>query len=221
MAKTYTWADLISYASQSYPRLIADSNGAMICDMVNSKIWSMADWRVSLVTMPPFYLVALNQDYAAPTVVVPSDFLGLRSALLIYNGTEPATVYPPLTVMRYLDKTYIQGRTKDISYQSDIGGFRIFPRCPSGIGVMDYQIECTYKKIPTRVTAATLMSTLPFEDQYFNVFLEGMKFYLKPVSQQNPQDYQNFMMSISAMAAAEAVNLGEQPIAPKEPLVSW
>ncbi len=221
MARTYKWSDLLTYVSQSFPRLQSDAAGALICDMVNSFIWNRADWRVSLVQMPPFYLVALQQDYVAPYVTIPSDFLGLRQALLVYNGTEPATVYPKLDVMRYLDKTYAQSRTTSISYEAEISGFRIWPRCPSGIGVMDYQIEAKYKKLPTKVTTATLESPLPFDDIYFQVYVEGMKYFLKPVAQQTDQDLARFLGAIDVMAAREAVNLGEQPLAPADPLVGW
>ncbi len=221
MANTYTWSDLITYVGASNPRLQADAAGALICDLVNSFIWDKADWRVSLKTMPPFYLVALTQDYVAPTTVVPTDFLGLRSALLVYNGTEPATTYPPLKVLRYLQKTYAQGRTQSISYESELQGFRIFPRCPSGIGVMDYQIECTYKCLPTKVTTATLMNTLPFDDVYFGTYVEGMKYFLKPASQQSDQDLFRFLEAIERMAEHEAINLGSQDISPAEPLVGW
>ncbi len=227
MAKTYTWSDLITYTSQSFPRLVADAAGAIICDQVNSYIWDKYDWRVSLKQMAPFYLVALTQDYASPTMVLPTDFLGLRDALLVYNGTEPATTYPPLKVMRYLQKTYAQGRTQSVSYEPEIGpdgtggGIRIFPRCPSGIGVMDYQLECKYKCNPTKVTTATLMSTLPFDDQYFSVYVEGMKYFLKPSAQQTDADLGRFLNAIDMMAAHEAINLGEQPLSPAEPLVGW
>ncbi len=207
--------------SQSFPRLQADAAGALICDMTNSFIWNRADWRVSLVQMPPFYLVALQQDYVAPYVTIPSDFLGLRQALLVYNGTEPATTYPALDVKRYLDKTYAQSRTTSISYEAEISGFRIWPRCPSGIGVMDYQIEAKYKKLPTKITAATLEATIPFDDIYFQTYVEGMKYFLKPAAQQNDQDLARFIGSIDVMAAREAVNLGEVSLAPAEPLVGW
>ncbi len=221
MASTYSWSDLITFVGQSFPRLQADAAGALICDLMQSAIWDKADWRFALKTMPPFYLVGIQQDYVAPSVVVPTDFLGLRSALLVYNGTEPATTYPPLKVLRYLQKTYAQGRTQSISYESELGGFRIFPRCPSGIGVMDYQIECTYKKNPVKVTTATLMNTMPWDDQYMGVAVEGMKYFLKPSAQQTDADLQRFLAAIEGMAEHEAINLGDQPISPAEPLVGW
>lgn len=221
MASTYKWSDLLTYVSQSYPRLQSDASGALVCDMVHSFVWGKADWRISLVQMAPFYLVATQQDYVAPYVAVPSDFLGLRSALLVYNGTEPATTYPPLKILRYLDKTYAMSRPTSISYEAELSGFRIYPRCPSGIGVMDYQIEAKYKKNPTKVTTATLESAMPFDDQYFPIYVEGLKYFLKPTAQQSDADLSRFLGAIEVMAAHEAVNLGDQPLSPNEPLVGW
>lgn len=221
MARTYTYSNLLTYVGASYPRLQQDAAGALLCDMTNSYIWAAADWRVSLVPMEPFYLVANQQDYISPYVEIPTDFLGLRTATLVYNGTEPATTYPPLKVLRYLPKTYAMTRPDSISWQSDINGFRVYPRVPSGIGVMDYQIECVYKKNPTKVTSLTLETALPFDDQYFGCYVEGLKYYLKPAVQQTDQDLMRFHNAIQEMASAEAVNLGDQSISPSEPLVGW
>jgi len=86
---------------------------------------------------------------------------------------------------------------------------------------MDYQLECKYKKTPTKVTNATLMSVLPFDDAYFQAFVHGMKYFLKPAAQQSDQDLMRFQAEIDKMKAFEAVNLGEQPLSPAEPLVGW
>jgi hypothetical protein len=211
----------VTYVGQSYPRLQADAAGALLCDMVNSFIWSKADWRVSLETMTPFYLVSQQQDYTAPALTLPTDFLGLRSAILISNLNDPPIIYPPLHIKRFLQKTTVQSRPTSISYEAAIQGFRVFPRSPSAIGVMDYQIECTYKKNPVKVTVSTLMNTLPFDDQYFPVYVEGMKYFLKPPAAQSDADLMRFLASIETMAAHEAVNLGTSDLAPAEPLVNW
>jgi len=221
MASSYRWQDLLNFVAQSSPRLIADANGAMLCDLVNSAVWGRADWRVSLKKLPPFYLIPLQQDYVSPYIAMPTDFLGLRSGTLTMNATEPPSTYPPLDVDRYLLLTYAQSRPTAISYEQTTGGLRVFPRPPSGIGPMDYQIECNYKTNPTKVTAANLASTGPaFDDQYANVFIEGLKYWAKPASQQRPEELANFIGMVDVMASHEALNLGEQPIHPREPLVS-
>jgi hypothetical protein len=221
MASTYRWTDMISVVGQSNPRLTTDAHGAILCDLVHSCIWGRADWRIALAKVPPFYLIPLQQDYVAPYISMPTDFLGLRSGTLTFNGTEPPSTYPPLMVDRYLLLTYAQSRPTSISYESTTGGLRIYPRPPSGIGAMDYQIECSYKKNPTKVTAATLANSgPPFDDQYFHVYVEGLKYFAKPAAQQRPEELVNFIGLIDMMIAHEAVNLGEQNLSPRESLVS-
>lgn len=222
MASSYRWVDLINYVAQSSPRLVADANAALLCDMVNSFIWAKADWRISLAKIPPFFVVPLQQDYVSPYISMPTDFLGLRAGTLTYNGTEPPLTYPPLMIDRYLSLTYSQGRIESLSYEASTGGIRVYPRPVSGIGPMDWQVECTYKKNPAKVTAATLASLgPPFDDQYFNTYVEGLKYWIKPASQQKQEDMANFIGMIDVMAAHEAVNTGDQPLSPRTPLVSW
>lgn len=228
MSSTYTWSTLISYVSQSHPRLTADANGALLCDLVQSFVWGRADWRVSLVKLSPFYLIPLMQDYANPYINMPSDFLGLRAGTLTYNANEPPSTYPPLMVDRYLSLTNGQSRPTSISYEPTItvagvtvGGIRIYPRPPSGIGPMDYQIECTYKKNPPKITTDTLLTPIPWDDQYFNVMAEGMRYFIKPVSQQDDRDLSRLISMADIMASHENVNLGEQNVHPREALVDW
>lgn len=218
---SYRWSDVLNYVGQSNPRLTTDANGALIMDLVNSFIWGRADWRISLKKIAPFYMVPLQQDYVAPYINMPNDFLGLRSATLTYNECEPPTTYPPLMIDRYLSLTYAQTRPTSISYEQTTGGLRLYPRPPSGIGPMSYQVECTYKTNPVKVTSANLFGAMPFDDQYFNVFAEGCKYFCKPASMQSDQDLNRLIGMVDIMAAHEAINLGDMPLSPREPLVGW
>lgn len=214
----YQFLDLLNYVSQDFPRLQADGYGAMMLDQCQSMIWNSADWRVALSKLAPFYVVPLEQDYIAPLIAIPTDFLGLRTADLVYNGTEPPYRYPPMTVDRWLPLTPFQGMPTAISYEPTVSGFRLHPRPPSGVGPMDYQIEATYKKRPTKVTANTLTTALPFDDVYFSVWVAGLRAIMK----KSPEELTAFMRGpLADMRAAEAINLGEQPIAPAQALVFW
>jgi len=221
MAQTYKWSDLIGFVTQSNPRLQMDAAGAIVCDCVSSFIWSRADWRISLKKLPPFFLVPLVQDYVTPYINMPTDFLGLRSATLTYNATEPPSTFPPLMVDRYLSLTSAQGRTTNISYESTTGGLRVYPRPPSGgFGPMDWQVEATYKTNPPKVTVDKLANTvIPWDDQYFHVLSEGLRYFIKPSSQQSDQDLTRFIAMIDNMASEENVNLGDMSLHPEHPLV--
>lgn len=217
MAATYTWQDAINVVAARNPRLIEGNTGVLIADQAASEIWNFADWRWSLAKVAPFFMVPAIQDYVTPYISIPTDFLGLRSADLVYNGTEPATRYPPLTIDRFLPITYVMTRPTAISFEATTSGFRLHPRPPSGIGPMDYQIECTYKKLPVKITAASLTGVLPFADTYFSVAVAAVRaFYTE-----KREDKEELKVRLADMASEETVNLGEQPLSPREPLVGY
>lgn len=217
MARTYTYTDLLALVGSRFPRLLSDNGAAPLLDVVNSTIWNSADWRVSLAKAAPFYLAPLEQEYGAPNVSIPADFLGLRTADLVNNTTEPALRFPPMTIAKWLPITHQQDRPNAISYEPTTSAWRIHPRPPSGIGAMDWQIEATYKKLPVKVTSVTLNGTLPHDDIYLYVYLDGVTWIMS----KTPQDRAAFDASIRRMADEEAVNLGQQFLAPANPLVGW
>lgn len=225
MASTYSYADVVNYVGHEFPKLMMDSFGPMLVDQANSIIWNAEDWRISLGTISPFFLVPEQQDYGAPDVVIPSDFYGLRAADLVYNATKPAMRYPPMEIKRYLNVTNWEGRPAEISYEAQVGKFRVNPRPSSAFGASKWQIECVYKKNPTRISATSLQSSkIPFDDKYFNVFIEALRY----VSMSHAKDYKGAMEQqqvmnywIAKMASEEAINLGNQTIAPSQPLAYW
>lgn len=216
MAGTYSWQDALNFTAQKQQRITEGGAGVLIADQANAAIWNVADWRWSLKKGTPFFMIPSVQDYVSPYISFPADFLGLRSADLVYNGTEPATRWPPLTIDRYLPLTYAMARPTAMSYEATTGGFRLHPRPPNGIGPMDYQIEWTYKTLPGKVTGATLASSaLPFADTYFDVAVAA----IRAVYTESERDVAEFARKVSNMASFEAINLGEQPLSPREPLV--
>jgi hypothetical protein len=177
MASTYTYGDSIAMVATVSPRAMQENNGAMLCDKAVSMIWSAADWRQSLTTLPPFYLTPGDQDYGAPMSVVPSDFLGLRQAYVTYLGQEPPSHGNLLEVRSHLDLTHEENEPTLISYLADARRFRIWHRFPNSCEVAKYMVEGTYKKAHTKVVADNLNSVaLPFDDDYFRVFCEVLKY---------------------------------------------
>lgn len=226
MGNTYTWQDGVNLVGQTYPRLMSVQNGAMIVDQTQSFIWGYADWRFSLVPMSPFFLVPGQQDYGPPNVPIPTDFLGIRKADLVYNITQPPFHYPPLVVDRVLYPTAWQGRPEAICWEPTTSVFRVFPRIPLGIGPTDYQIELTYKKLPVKVSASTMGQTMPWDDIYFGVYCEGLRWqYLQsqpgvPLNDKQAQ-YVVFMQQLDHMAANESLNLGNDGEHPNEAWADW
>ncbi len=227
MASTYSYTDVADMVAQGMPSLARQGNIAMLLDATNSWIWNFQDWRQSLVKLQPWFLAPGQQDYKAPNAPIPSDFLGLRKAELVYTLTQPPFHYPPLDCDRVLYATAWQGRPEAICYEPSIQAWRMFPRVPLGIGPTDYQVEIVYKKLPTKVTAANMgVLTLPWEDSYLPVFETGLRWRAMastPGASRNDVQalYGEFLRELNRMAANEAVNLGDESLHPDQGWADW
>lgn len=233
MSITYTFTDLTNAGQRVLPRSVESDAAAFICNIAMNEIWQKYDWRESLVTLPPFYLIPNEQDHGAPAVAVPADFLGLRQAYLVHLLATP--VYrQPMTPLKDLGLTTSYGLPGQIGYQADKAAFRVFPRVPMNIGAPDWCIQGVYKNRPTKLTAANMSSTLlPFDDLYFSNMLAVYKWagYVMAGDQRaggiqtNKQGnsvytgaYAEAHDAIDRMAMTEGVELGDVNIAPSEAL---
>lgn len=232
MAITYKYSDVLNIVSPTVSRNVEDATAAYACNIVTNEIWKRYDWRVSLGTLPPFYLTPYKQDYGAPAVAVPTDFMGLRQVFFMNYASTPASYYP-LTVVKDLELTSRYALPRNISYQPDTQSFRVHPRTPAGIGAPYYLIGGTYKKLPTKVTPTTLSSlALPFDDIYLNVWVEGLKWVFWTINgdprsgavsaQGGSVAMQGqravFEQAIIEMATNEGLEAGDIAIAPSEGL---
>jgi len=233
MALTHTYADALNFLQPQIPAVTQDQKAATICNIGTNLIWNAADWRETIEVLPPFWLSPWVQDYGAPLVVVPSDFLGLRTAVLTDLSSIPPAKYP-LRVMRFLEPTHMKTLPHAISYEPSVNSFRVFPRTPGGLGASRWKIDGTYKKRPALVTATNYTSTaLPFDDLYFQVWLEVLRWagfsavgdqragaaVVRPNgSVQYSGQLATAMAFINGMAANEGFNLGDTSVAPSEGL---
>lgn len=230
----YTFADILNVAGRKFPKTLSDDLGPVLCNLTQDYIWDKYDWRASLTTLPPFYLAPSVQDYGAPAVVIPTDYYGLRTANLLATNTTPVSVIP-LKIIKDLQPTHIRYLPHAISYVSDLAAFRIFPRCPDNVGSPTYLIGGTYKNRLARVTAADMKTaTLPLDDNYFEMFVETMKYiaYVMDGDQRAGQITINnrgeFTTTgqagvakalIDWAASCEGLEMGDPEISPSEPLV--
>src|SRR5574343_2111303 len=83
MGRTYTWADAMIRVGGQYARNVEDANAIFAANEAQFLIWDAYDWRETLEELTPFWLIANEQDYGAPTAVIPSDFQALRRAYLV------------------------------------------------------------------------------------------------------------------------------------------
>ncbi len=142
----------------------------MAADMVNSIIWNAFPWRWSQVAMTPIPLVDGTQDYT----FAPSDYMRLVGARLTLTSATP-DVSDELTVVKNLtpdlSKAGFRSGLTLISYNKPLTKLRINQAAAIASGVT-VQIDGEYQKQPAKIT--TIGATLPFPDQYFNVFCDGL-----------------------------------------------
>lgn len=231
---TIYYADVLSIVSRHMGRMIEDSNAAYLCNVATNKIWTQYDWRESLATLPPFYLIPGEQDHGTPAASVPSDFMGLRKAFLVHlTGSIPT--YTPITPVRDLEVTHVRDLPHAIGYVPAVSAFRVFPRVPSGISAPNYAISGEYKKRPVKVSANSLASTLlPFDDIYVQVMVEAVK-WAALNSAGDPRagevgmqrgvpvfsgQLAKMLAAIEEMAQNEGLEGGDPIVKPAEPLVT-
>lgn len=231
---TYTWNDVMNIAGRKWSRSNQDDLSAHLCNITLNWVWDKYDWRESLTTLPPFYLVPSVQDYGAPQIAIPSDFYGLRYANLVRLDATPPTRIP-LDVIKDLLPTHIRYLPHAIGYVSDRHAFRIFPRVPDNVGSPTYMIEGQYKNRPSLITAGNMATTfLPFDDIYLEMWIETLKWVAWTVDS-DPRagaitvSNGNLVATgqaavmrdmIDWVASREGLELGEPTISPAEPLVS-
>ncbi len=233
MSQTYTYADALNFIRTQVPATTEDQKAATICNIGTNLFWNAFDWRETIEVLPPFWLTPWVQDYGAPLVTVPADFLGLRTAQLTDLSAVPPAKHP-LKVLKFLEPTHMKSLPHAISYEPSVNSFRVFPRVPNSLGASRFKIDGTYKKRPTLVTAANYTSTLlPFDDLYFQVWLEVLRWAALSATGndragsavKNPNGGVHYsgqlgtaMSMINAAADNEGFNLGDTTVAPSEAL---
>lgn len=233
MAQTYTVGEALSIVGGQTGRRLEDSYAAYIANMAQNVIWNKYDWRETISELPPFYLVPQTQEYGAPAVIIPANFLGLRSAFLVSTlGRDRCE----MKILRDVRRTNAEGLPGVIGYDPAKAKFLVYPRFPAGFGATDWIVNGTYKKRPTKITPSTFQTTLvPWDDLYFNVYVAACKWAaLETAGDQRAgqvmEQAGNYRMTgqlavmheaIDRMASDEGLNLGDPSIAPAEPLVGY
>lgn len=235
---TFTFGDALSSACKGISRQIQDDYGQIIVNLALNSVWIKYDWRESVTILPNFYLIPNEQDHGSPSATVPSDFFGLRWVNLVRANTIPPMRWP-LQIIRDLLLTHIRALPHAICYEPSKQAFRLFNRVPENIGSPEYLVEGKYKIRPTKITNInSLVTILPFDDMYFQVWVEMMKYHAMNIAgdpragefQSNGRSTTytgqaakaNF--ALDQMAQAEGLELGDPVISPNEPLVntgSW
>jgi len=174
MAKTYTFADAINLVkkNQAFRQLEDASFARFAVDEANRLMWGDFDWRESLAQLTPFYMTPGESDIVSPAIALPTDIWGFRDVWIrqIFGSNYP------LKVLQSLPISGFESRPTSIMLLQDRTGVRLHPTPASGYGAPYFQIEGWYKKLPTKVLQTGLNSTLPYEDNFFSVFVEALRY---------------------------------------------
>lgn len=232
MASTYTYQDVLNVIRHGISAAAEDRLGATICNVATSFIWNAYDFRETIDLLPPVFLIPNEQDLGKPFSAVPSDFNGLRQMYLVRLLSDPP-VRMELKVVKDVRLTHVQALPHAVGYQPDRRSIRVFPRVPDNVGAPDFFIEGTYKKKPKMITANTLGDLLPFDDQYFPVWIEVAKWAAWSLTNDSRAggisingDQRIYVgqaavakEAVDSMAKNEGLNEGDPTLAPDQPLI--
>lgn len=232
MANTTTFSDVLNIVGKQIPRVGEDYMSGVISSLALNLIWHEYDWRDSLATLPPFYVIAGEQDHFRPIANIPADFWGLRQTFItrILSGIVETH---EMMVIKDLRITNLKALPSSICWDPTFTGFRLFPRMPLGMSAPNYFVQGTYKKLATKITALTINSIIPWDDQYLPNFIAVFRWAAfesmgDPHAGQvqydgNKKVYTGqlalAMAMIDEMASWEGVNNGDPVVAPSQPLV--
>lgn len=214
MANTYTWANALSTV-QPYIKSIPTTNiDLVVCDQVNSYVWRRYPWKWAQATLTSgsgvLTLVQGQQDYSMGTLSGGGYYQMLRVRITRTDVTP--------FIARDKDWTNFLAPCLDLLGGIDsIQAMALEPvtnkirldRAASVPSGTTYQIDGEYWMLPTKVTSTS--SVLPFEDQYFDVALEGLKwrYYALGDDKREPTQRQVFMGVLGEMVAQE--DYGDAP----------
>lgn len=173
MASTFTPQNAIDVVRKFIRDVPATSVDYQLCDIVHSKMWRFYPWRWSQSAMTAIALVDGQQDY----VVTNTDVYRHLFLSLSRTDITPREYYERLSI--YND--YIPDSTK--VGPALIRSCAVLPlngsiRLKSAVqisGAETWELQGRYQRNPTKITPDLLNTAWSVPDQYFEVFVEGLK----------------------------------------------
>ena len=156
---------------------IDSTSQAIMCDQTMNIIHCAYPWRWTLATLTAISLVDGTQDYSvANTDVYRFTNLRITRTDLSPNQSQP------LDIVEHLEPDlYARGGNYNIfraaSWEANLSKLRL-DVCAKIVSPVTMQIDGTYQKNPTKITAAGITTALTQPDQYFPVFQEGVLYQL-------------------------------------------
>lgn len=173
MASTYSPQDAITLVQNFVHGVPVTAVQSNLCDMINSMIWIHYPWPWTIASLTPIPLVAGTQDYTPSNTDILRP-LKMRTARTDITPNE----FRELDLLANLapDRTWTGGldTLRAVGWYPSLNFFRYDVTVNIGVG-QTMQLQGEYQKRPTKITDATLATPFVFPDQYFHVFVEGLK----------------------------------------------
>lgn len=171
---TYTPTDAVTLVQKYAHGIPLDTTlQANVCDIVNSMMWMVYPWSWSVQNFTAITCIQGQQDYN----VVDTNVLRPLVIRLVRTDITP-NEYRELSLLANLPVEVT--RTGGLDTITSAGYFAsgpfirlLYAAAVSGTEVM--QIQGFYQKQPTKITSGTMSTPFAFPDQYFDVFVEGLK----------------------------------------------
>ncbi len=222
MATSYRYTDAWSVSRQQCPSSTEQVSWDYATNMAIAKMWRAYDWRGTVGSFTPFWLVPGQQDYGKPFYSVPNDFFGLREAYLVNVGANSIPVRVPMRVVENLEATHIVSYPLVICYRPSISGFRTHPAAAYGASSPLYFIDGTYKTRPPKITRSLQDSLLLWDDVYFECFVQAIAWAALVAAGQRKaalEQEQVFHRLLAECTAVENLEDGEPTVHPNESLI--
>lgn len=229
MAATYLWSDALTYVKPFVKNIPTALLDVIALDTLHSMIWRYWFWKWAMGSLTPIVAVDGTQDYS----IANADFYRLYRARLTQTSVTPNVVREK-DVISFLSPNKEQQGGIDaiqaVSYIDAISKLRLDRAASVPTGVT-WQIDGDYQKNPTKITATS--STIPFDDMYFDVALEALKWKYyqladdpragtQVINRVGNVTYSGqlgvFMGLLDGMARAEGKGYGDSQRFPSEPL---
>lgn len=218
MSSTYTARQALDFARQYLHGLPIDNVNAETADIVASLIWRAYPWRWTMADLSDITLVDGTQDYAVGV----TDLYRPVSMRIARTDVSPVTQYE-LSIYGYLSPNVVEkggyGFIRSVAYEPVTNKFRL--DVSAGItSPTTMVLRGQYQKNPTRITDSTLDTAFAQPDQYFNVMVEGLKWKLYQLAddQRTGGQYQLFQAELQKMKADEDWGDAQQFTFPEDSL---
>lgn len=177
MASTYTPTIALALARKFIRDAPMTSMDSQLVDIVHSIIWTYYPWKWAQKALTAITGVDSTQDYSIDAA--DTDFWKLLRVRIVQTNTTPDIFHDDIKIREWLSPDLtpcgMYGITSAAQYQvSTTVKIRLSQALAVGTGET-FQLQGEYWKNPVLITDATLSTAFVFDDRFFPVFMEGLK----------------------------------------------